>query len=414
MSEDIFSVPVYKQTAPSAFKVKSTELNMTFEEGNDFIAAEYSGSGSLVDVPMTRVHTSGCDASDWATFPTGHAAMLDLNLLGSDDKNCSFTERATRGQTAGASAVIFRMYAPSAKPYPIPLMEFPWYEGMSFGTAIPVIITSSPLGMVLLDSTASFTVTLETHSTSTLVQTQNTYCDSKTGDPSKMIVFGAHFDSVPAGPGANDNGSGSSTLLEILTAWSQTGLSPTVNKLRFAWWGAEELGLLGSFHFVKKANDSGLLENVKVYVNMDMLGSKNGYIQVHHPAATTNPNVIPHQIEHGCTYIAERILSNLYLWSRNTNISAFEANSDYYPFVRFNVASSGVGTGAGEKVNAAEAVAFGLDQNAPMDSCYHQSCDVYRNVRSRLHLAITEALAHTLHDFATDTNLIEHLQGTKK
>ena len=62
-------------------------------------------------------------------------------------------------------------------------------------------------------------------------------------------MFGAHLDGVSAGPGINDNGSGSSTLLEI--ALTLAAQNPTMTKhVRFAWWTDEEQGLNGSEFYV--------------------------------------------------------------------------------------------------------------------------------------------------------------------
>ena len=72
---------------------------------------------------------------------------------------------------------------------------------------------------------------------------------TRTGDPSNVVMAGAHLDSVFAGPGINDNGSGSATLLELGKQISNLNIHPD-QRLRFAWWGAEEEGLVGSGEYV--------------------------------------------------------------------------------------------------------------------------------------------------------------------
>ncbi len=79
--------------------------------------------------------------------------------------------------------------------------------------------------------------------------TYNVLAETPTGDPNNVVVVGAHLDSVPRGPGINDNGSGSAGVLEIAEAVAGRDIEPR-NKLRFAFWGAEEFGLLGSRHYV--------------------------------------------------------------------------------------------------------------------------------------------------------------------
>ncbi len=82
--------------------------------------------------------------------------------------------------------------------------------------------------------------------------TKNLIADTKTGNADETVVVGAHLDSVVEGPGINDNGSGTSAILEIAEAMSEQKVKPR-RTVRFAFWGAEESGLLGSEHYVSDA-----------------------------------------------------------------------------------------------------------------------------------------------------------------
>ena len=85
-------------------------------------------------------------------------------------------------------------------------------------------------------------------------RTRNVIAQTKTGSTSNVVMVGAHLDSVPEGPGINDNGSGVAAVLETAL---QLGSSPEVNNaVRFGFWGAEELGLLGSNNYVAIARPS--------------------------------------------------------------------------------------------------------------------------------------------------------------
>lgn len=68
--------------------------------------------------------------------------------------------------------------------------------------------------------------------------TQNVFTETKGGDPKNVIMLGAHLDSVQAGAGINDDGSGTTLILEIARALEKFGVK---NKVRFGWWGAEEV-----------------------------------------------------------------------------------------------------------------------------------------------------------------------------
>ena len=104
--------------------------------------------------------------------------------------------------------------------------------------------------------------------------TYNVIAESRHGDPNNVIMAGAHLDSVAEGPGINDNGSGSSALLEVAEQMKKV---KTPNKLRFAWWGAEEAGLVGSTFYVNDlvANDPDELADIEMYLNFDMVASPN-------------------------------------------------------------------------------------------------------------------------------------------
>lgn len=101
----------------------------------------------------------------------------------------------------------------------------------------------------------------------------NLIADLPGGDTRHTVMLGAHLDSVEAGPGINDNGSGAAAVLATAVSAARTHLRPQ-RHLRFAWWGAEEGGLFGSAHYVDGLN-SKARKNIDTYVNFDQAGSKN-------------------------------------------------------------------------------------------------------------------------------------------
>jgi Zn-dependent M28 family amino/carboxypeptidase len=143
---------------------------------------------------------------------------------------------------------------------------------------IPVIGISFADGETLYKETQAGTVTARV-ATSTENdpnrKTQNIIADSPKGKKGQNIVVGAHLDSVTAGPGINDNGSGSATILEIAEQLAKLGYTKKLQRqVRFAFWGAEELGLLGSQYYVDSLTNT---QRAKIYANLnfDMLGSPN-------------------------------------------------------------------------------------------------------------------------------------------
>jgi hypothetical protein len=103
--------------------------------------------------------------------------------------------------------------------------------------------------------------------------TSNVLADSPTGNPERVVVVGAHLDSVTDGPGINDNGSGASTILEIAEEMAELGIRNR-QQLRFAFWGGEESDLVGSTHYVDSLSDDELT-TIVANLNFDMLGSPN-------------------------------------------------------------------------------------------------------------------------------------------
>ena len=107
--------------------------------------------------------------------------------------------------------------------------------------------------------------------------TFNIIATTREGDAESSSTVGAHLDSVEKGPGINDNGSGSSSLLVLADALlAAIPHGSIVNQLRFCWWAAEERGLLGSKHYVADLVDNGEADDVALNLNFDMLGSPNG------------------------------------------------------------------------------------------------------------------------------------------
>lgn len=103
-------------------------------------------------------------------------------------------------------------------------------------------------------------------------ETWNVIAETKEGDPDNVVFLGAHLDSVPAGPGVNDDGSGTAALLVILK--SLVKYKGIKNKIRFGWWGAEEVGLVGSlYHTSQLSSDEA--DKIRYYFNYDMIGSPN-------------------------------------------------------------------------------------------------------------------------------------------
>ena len=166
-------------------------------------------------------------------------------------------------------------------------------------------------------------------------------------------MAGAHLDSVPAGPGINDNGSGSAALLEVA---QQMAKSKPNNTVRFAWWGAEELGLIGSTEWVEQRTPAEL-DEIALYLNFDMIGSPNYYFGVYD--ANESSFEAPVAVPDGSVDIEETFESFYTLRGEPYDDSAFSGRSDYAAFIDNGIPSGGLFTGAEERQDRGAGVHLG-------------------------------------------------------
>jgi Zn-dependent M28 family amino/carboxypeptidase len=143
----------------------------------------------------------------------------------------------------------------------------------NIGRMVPIGIIPLEVGQEWKSRLAAgeeVTATLLVDSISETRETWNIISETKQGDPNNVVMLGAHLDSVQKGPGVNDDGSGTAALLEIMTAVRRYDNFP--NKIRFAWWGAEESGLVGSLYYTSHLTEAEA-DSIRYYFNYDMIGS---------------------------------------------------------------------------------------------------------------------------------------------
>ena len=210
------------------------------------------------------------------------------------------------------------------------------------------------------------------------------------------MVIGAHLDSVAAGPGINDNGSGTATILEIALQLRKLGIT-TPNRLRFAFFGAEEWGLLGSTHYVGALTPEEL-DKIVLNLNFDMLGSPNPVSFVYDgDGSATGPVGPPGSGEIEAVFLDYMQAGNL-----PTRPTAFDGRSDYGPFIAKGIPAGGLFTGAEGLKTEAEAADFGGTAGEAYDKCYHQACDDLANVSEPALDALSDAAAHAVLHFGTE------------
>ncbi|MDQ1028603.1 aminopeptidase S [Streptomyces umbrinus] len=225
---------------------------------------------------------------------------------------------------------------------------------------------------------AGFTTTIQQFTASSRVG-YNLIADWPGGDANQVVMAGSHLDSVTSGAGINDNGSGSAALLEAALTVSRTQYQPTKH-LRFAWWGAEELGMVGSRNYVNGLTTANRAK-ISGYLNFDMIGSPNpGYF-----VYDDDPAI-------------EKTLKDFYAGiGVATEIETEgDGRSDHAPFKSAGIPVGGVFTGASSTKSAAQAAKWGGTAGQSFDRCYHSSCDTTSNINDTALNRNSDALAYAV------------------
>lgn len=397
-----FTFPFFQEVEPATFSRTDVDPNKVYENGTDFLLMEYSGSGTVTDTPVVPTNdvkippdptpsssNSGCEPEDFPEETAGKVALIQRGF-------CDFAVKAQNAQEAGAvAAIIFNEGQEDRTDVINGSLGGP-------GITIPVIGTTYAVGKKLFRAQDA-RVSISAKTISETRRTVNVIADTQEGRADRTVVVGAHLDSVLEGPGINDNGSGSATLLETALQMSRLGVEPA-NRVRFAFWGAEESGLLGSEHYVANLSESQL-DKIALNLNFDMLGSPNFVRFVYDGDGSATPDdpddagpAGSASIEHVFNrYFSEKDLA--------TEPTAFDGRSDYGPFIAVGIPAGGLFTGAEGIKTKREARIYGGTAEEAYDRCYHQLCDDITNLSVKALDQMSDGVAHTTFTFAEDKTL---------
>jgi Zn-dependent M28 family amino/carboxypeptidase len=376
-----------------------------YEAGTEIDVMEYSGAGN-VTAPVTPVDlvlpptptpssTSGCEMTDFAGFPAGTIALIQRGT-------CTFREKADNAVAAGASAVIIFNEGQEGRTDLIsgtldpPQMSIPVLDATFDVGSELVALDARPGGLVARVATD---VHVEQRSTS------NVIANSTSGRTDRVVMAGAHLDSVDEGPGINDNGSGTAAILETAVQMAELGIEPR-NAVRFAFWGAEESGLIGSQHYVDSLTRKQR-NRIAVYLNFDMVGSPNFVRFVYDGDGSAfgikGPSGSGHVEDTFVDYFASKGLES--------EPTEFSGRSDYDAFINAGIPAGGLFTGAEGIKTAQQAAIYGGTAGVAYDPCYHQACDTYANNSNTGLRQMSDAVAHAVLTYAMTTS---DVNGTAK
>ncbi|MFB9888404.1 M28 family peptidase [Planobispora takensis] len=377
------SAPVLERTSAPA---------KTYTPTTDFVTVQPSSSGDVtaqiqvVDPVLpptpTPSSTAGCEPEDFNGFVAGRIALIQRGT-------CPFIDKATNAKAAGASGVIFFNEGQPGRTDPFTFDIREWRFGF------PIVFASFAVGSDLA-STPDATVHLKVDATTTLGHTKNLIADSRWGKSGEIVMVGAHLDSVPEGPGINDNGSGSAAILETALKMAYV---PTKYKLRFGFWGAEELGLLGSEQYVAGLSQAEK-DKIRLYLNFDMVASPNDATFLYDGDDSDAEGAGPGPA--GSAEIEKR-LENFYT-KRSLPFEGtdFDGRSDYGPFIANGIPSGGIFTGAEGIKTPEQAAKFGGTAGIAFDPCYHSECDTITNISDAALERNSKAVAYTSSFFSFD------------
>jgi aminopeptidase S len=225
----------------------------------------------------------------------------------------------------------------------------------------------------------------------------NLIADWPGGDTTDTLMIGAHLDSVAAGPGINDNGTGSAANLEVALAVARTGYQPDKH-LRFGWWGAEELGLRGSTAYVNSLS-AAQKANIGGYLNFDMVGSPNPGYFLYDGDNSDGTGSGPGPA--GSAEIEDTLEAYFASINVPTRGTDFDGRSDYGPFIAAGIPAGGIFTGAEGRKTAAQVTLWG-GTAAAFDPCYHRACDTITNINDTALNRNSDAIANAVWTLSAD------------
>ena len=379
-----FDFPFFEERAPPILVLSTPDGQPVSAPATAVRTLTNYGTGTVIarlravrldlDTGPPRASTSGCEAGDLNGFERGSVALMRRGT-------CTFQTKVENAVAAGAIGVIIMNEGTDGR--------VDTYSGqLSKPATVPVVGVSYEFGRSLENAAGGGAdVRLAVDAVTGTRTTRNVLADTGRDGDGPLTVVGAHLDSVPEGPGINDNGSGSAAVLE--TALQLPGQAR--QGLRFAFWGAEERGLIGSRHHVGALSEEQR-RRVALYINLDMVGLPNFVRFVQSSAASSELAEIARR-----ELLADFHQHNLPVTERSDG----RYGTDDASFSEKGIPTVGLYTGAGGPKSDTNAGLFGGTAGRPYDPCYHRACDTIENINQDVLEQNTRALMRAVSTVAT-------------
>lgn len=394
-----FDFPFFEEQSDAELdQVSPDVVSYPYFDGAGFATMSYSGSGDVtataegVDLLLPpgapNSSTSGCEPADFAGFTAGNIAVVQRG-------SSSFASKAINAEAAGAvGVIIFNEGQPGRTDA---------FAGTLGGPVITIPAVGAAFAVGETLAAGDVVVHMTVDAISEIRTTKNVLAESPGGKSDNVVMAGAHLDSVGEGPGIQDNGSGSAAILEV--AIQMQKVKPR-NKVRFAWWGAEESGLLGSNHYVGSLGVEEI-NDITLYLNFDMIGSPNFARFIYDGDGSAFGLVGPPGSD-----VIEAFYEDFYANSGlASEPSAFSGRSDYQAFINSGIPAGGLFTGAEGIKTPEQVLLYGGTAGEQYDPCYHLACDTFDNVSLEVLDQNSDAVAASVLQFAMSTETINGKKG---
>lgn len=371
---------VTEQSVPFRAFTADTE-SLTTDEGRAVVLMAQYGLAADVEGTIARAADAGCAPAD---YPPGTAIAVAPSGV------CTTAGKTVAAQAAGVRALVVYDVTPALDAV---------IRRQAAGAVLPVAFTSVREAESL---SGHGVLRLSGHTVDST--TVNVFAETAGGRADHVVMAGAHLDSGADGPGINDNATSVSALLETAVR-----LAPhqhrVPNKVRFAFWGAEELINIGSTHYVATRTPQELAA-IRLYLNWELIASPNFVRFVVDGDDSDHPGTGAPAGPPGSGTV-EAVLSQGYRLQRLPFRTADLADirSDQEPFARAGIPVGGAFGGVRGIKTPEEAAVFGGTAGQPYDPCYHQPCDDLSNVHVGALGEAMRAMAWAVGWFAVDDTL---------
>ncbi|KAI9366758.1 hypothetical protein DFJ73DRAFT_805398 [Zopfochytrium polystomum] len=431
-----FDVPLFvrKPAAPAIVLKQTAPFLLEFDSAVEVIY--HVGGAARVTNGIVQLLKNPCSSDEWLWFPKGGVAVfwyrcpLDVALKLAKSANAGAVLLAWRKVPVNGAAV-----ATAAAAVDLPEPSCSTLSAATLRSVSP--IGGAVAGLLQAEAAKSiqapvatffvqenFLALLEAQLESgakvrldavydgewKVAQVSNVLCDTLEGEANNTVVIGAHLDGVPFGPGIDDNGSGSSTVLTILQTLYQSGYHRRLkNRVRFAFWAAEELGGLGSEFYLANLTETSSTElnQIAAAINLDMVGAPNGWPRFGN--GTTAPEAIRAGSE-ALSSLQQSLIVEVHCTEQRQFALEPFGGSDHVLFLAYGIPAASFATGAGNVATAQDRLRFGAVENAAADPCYHKACDGIANVDMELVKTMARTAGDLLQALGEMKNLREVLE----